>query len=146
MQLEFICDMELTYRDEPLTGKKFLLVRPYGGEAGSAYGEGDGTVTGPRIQGTMRWVNHPRRRSDGIMLPDAHGIIVTHDQALILFTLQGRTVFEEGAGKQLLSVLFEAEAEAYRWLNTTFCVLEGVIDGQRLSMRAKVYACRSDLV
>ena len=146
MQLEHICDMELVYRTEPLTGEKFVLVRPYGGEEGSAYGEGDGTVTGPRIQGKMRWVNHPHRRSDGSMLPDAHGIILTHDQAVILFTLQGRTVFEDGQGKQLLNVIFESEAEAYRWLNSTLCVLEGIIDGERLSMRARVYACRSDLV
>jgi len=80
------------------------------------------------------------------MVPDAHGIIVTHDHALILFTLQGRTVFEQGQGKQLLSVIFEAEAESYRWLNATFCVLKGPIDSARLQMRARVYACRSDLV
>jgi hypothetical protein len=146
MQLEYICDMELVYREEPLYANKFLLVRPYGGEEGSGYGEGDGTVTGPRIQGSLRWVNHPHRRSDGTMLPDAHGVIVTHDNALILFTLQGRTVFEQGQGKQLLSVIFEAEAESYRWLNATFCVLEGLIDSARLQMRARVYACRSDLV
>jgi hypothetical protein len=80
------------------------------------------------------------------MLPNAHGVIVTHDNALILFTLQGRTVFEQGQGKQLLSVIFEAEVESYLWLNATFCVLEGLIDGARLQMRARVYACRSDLV
>ena len=118
MQLEHICDMELTYREEPLTGGKFLLVRPYGGEEGSAYGEGDGTVTGPLIQGKMRWVNHPHRRSDGVMLPDAHGIILTHDQAVILFSFQGRTVFEGEVGKQLLNVIFESEAEPYGWLNS----------------------------
>src|SRR5512146_363016 len=105
MQLEFLCDMELAYRVEPLTGEKFALVRPYGGEEGAGYGEGDGTVTGPRLQGAIRWVNHPHRRSDGSMLPDAHGIIVTHDHAVIRFTLQGRTVFEQEQGKQLLSVL-----------------------------------------
>ena len=80
------------------------------------------------------------------MLPDAHGIIVTNDNAVIMFTFQGRTVFEQGQGKQLLGVIFEAEAESYRWLNSTFCVLEGLIDGERLQMRARVYACRSDLV
>lgn len=146
MQLEFICDMVLAYREEPLTGKKFLLVRPYGGEEGAAFGEGDGTVTGPRIQGTLHWVNHPHRRSDGAMLPDAHGVILTNDQAVVLFTLQGRTVFEQGQGKQLLSVIFEAEAENYRWLNATFGVLEGLIDGEKMEMRARVYACRSDMV
>jgi hypothetical protein len=146
MQLEFICDMELIYREEPFYHGKFLLVRPYGGEEGSGYGEGDGSVLGPRIQGTIRWVNHPHRRSDGTMLPDAHGVILTNDQAVIVFTLQGRTVFEQNQGRQLLSVIFEAEAEAYRWLNETFCVLEGLIDSERLQMRARVYACRSDMV
>jgi hypothetical protein len=80
------------------------------------------------------------------MLPDAHGIILTQDHFVVIFTLQGRTVFEQGQGKQLLSVIFEAEAEPYRWLNSTLCVLEGLIDGERLEMRARVYACRSDLV
>ena len=80
------------------------------------------------------------------MLPDAHGVIVTQDSAFIMFTLQGRTVFEQEQGKQLLSVIFEAESESYSWLNATFCVLEGLIDGERLQMRARVYACRSDLV
>lgn len=145
MQLEHVCDMELVYREQPLSSDKFLLVRPYGGEEGTGYGEGDGTVTGPRIRGSLRWVNHPHRRSDGTMLPDAHGIIVTDDHAVIMFALQGRTVFENDQGKQLLSVIFEAEAESYRWLNATLCVLEGVIDAERLSMRARVYACTSDL-
>jgi hypothetical protein len=63
-----------------------------------------------------------------------------------MFTLQGRTVFEQEQGKQLLSVLFEAQAESYRWLNARFCVLEGLIDGEWLRMRARVYACQSDLV
>jgi hypothetical protein len=78
------------------------------------------------------------------MLPDAHGVIVTNDNAVILFTLQGRTVFEQNQGKQLLSVIFESEAESYLWLNKTFCVLEGLIESER--MRARVYACQSDLV
>ncbi|HZM25675.1 MAG TPA: hypothetical protein VFC02_28250 [Anaerolineales bacterium] len=144
MQLEYICDLELFYREEPLYHSKFLLVRPYDGEEGTAYGEGDGNVTGPKIQGSLRWVNHPHRRSDGTMLPDAHGVIVTNDNAVILFTLQGRTVFEQNQGKQLLSVIFESEAESYLWLNKTFCVLEGLIESER--MRARVYACQSDLV
>ena len=146
MQLEHICDMELTWRVEPLTGEQFMLVRPYGGEEGSGWGEGDGTVTGPRIQGKMRWVNHPHRRSDGGMLPDAHGLIMTHDNAVILFSLQGRTVFEQEQGRQLLGVLFESEVESYRWLNSSLCVLEGLVNVEPLRMRARVYACRSDLV
>ena len=76
MQLEHICDMELVYREEPLYHGKFLLIRPYDGEEGTGYGEGDGRVTGPKLQGSLRWVNHPHRRSDGTMLPDAHGSLL----------------------------------------------------------------------
>jgi hypothetical protein len=140
MQLEYLCDMELAYQ------RHLVLVRPYGGEEGSAYGEGDGTVTGPKLQGRVRWVNHPHRRSDGVMLPDTHGVIRTEDGATILFTMQGRTVFAQGQGQQLLTVLFETEAEAYRWLNTAVCVLEGLVDGKMSVMRAKIYVCRSDLI
>ena len=80
------------------------------------------------------------------MMPNANGIIVTNDGAVILWTFLGRTVFEGEQGKQLLSVIFEAEAEPYRWLNSTMCILEGVIDSETLRMRARVYACKSDLV
>ena len=146
MKLEHICDLELVYREEALYSGKFALVRPYGGEEGSGYGEGDGIVSGPRIQGSLRWVNHPHRRNDGNMLPDANGIIVTDDHATILFTLQGRTVFEQDQGKQLLSVIFETEAEQYKWLNSTFCILEGLINAETMRMRARVYSCQSDMV
>ena len=146
MRLEYVCDMELTYREEPAYKGKFLLVRPYGGEEGTGYGEGDGTLTGPKLQGKARWVNHPHRRSDGAMLPDVHGVIMTHDGAEILFTLQGRTFFEDDTGKQLLHTTFEAEDERYRWLNRSVCVLEGLIDAQTMSMRARIYACVHELI
>jgi hypothetical protein len=146
MRLEYICDLELAYREEPTYEGKFLLVRPYGGEEGTGYGEGDGTLTGPKLQGKAHWVNHPHRRSDGAMLPDVHGVILTDDGAQILFTLQGRTFFEDDTGKQLLHTTFEAEDERYRWLNRSVCVLEGVIDAQTLSMRARIYACVHELV
>ena len=138
MRLEHLCDMELAYQGD------FLLVRPYGGEEGTAFGSGVGTVTGAKLQGSVRWVNHPHRRSDGAMLPDAHGVIQTDDGTVVMFSLRGRTVFTpEGAGRQLLATLFEAEDERYQWLNSTFCVLEGLID--KGIMQARVYACISEL-
>jgi hypothetical protein len=145
MRLEHLCDMELVYREEALYGGKFLVVRPYGGEEGSGYGEGDGSVSGSKLSGTVRWVNHPHRRSDGTMLPDAHGVIVTDDGALVMFTLQGRTFFENDTGKQVLTTIFEAEDTRYRWLNATMCILEGMISAERGSMRARIYACVHEL-
>lgn len=145
MRLDYICDIELAYRAEPAYGTDFVLVRPYGGQEGTGYGEGDGTLTGPRLRGKARWVNHPHRRSDGVMMPDTHGVIVTDDAATILFSFQGRTLFEGSTGTQLLLVTFEAEDERYRWLNTSLCVLEGLIDSRTSKMYARIYACVNEL-
>src|SRR5215210_1381154 len=107
MQLEHLCDMELVYRQlpEPFDAL-ILMVRPYNGEEGTAYGEGDGKVSGPRLNGTARWANHPHRRNDGTMLPDVHGVIKTSDGAVIMFSLTGRTSFINNQGRQLLTALF----------------------------------------
>ena len=51
MRLEYLCDMELAYREAPGLGAKLLLIRPFGGEEGTGYGEGDGAVDGPRLRG-----------------------------------------------------------------------------------------------
>ena len=144
MRLELLCEMELIYRQVELLGGQFVLLRPYGTEEGSGYGEGEGTIMGTRINGTMRWINHPRRRGDAVTLPDAHGIIRTEDDAFIMFSLQGRTVFIESGGVQLLNVIFEAEDERYRWLNNTLCVLEGFIRTE--GMQARVYMCVNEML
>ena len=139
MRLEPVCEMELTYDDIPGLSAKFALVRPHGGEEGKGYGTGGGTVRGERLAGAAHWVNHPHRRSDGAMLPDAHGVIRTEDGATVLFQLQGRTFFENQTGKQLLTVLFDADDPRYAWVNESYCVLEGVVDAERFMMIARVY-------
>lgn len=145
MILEHLCEMELAYRGP------FELVKPYGGEEGSGYGEGDGVVTGDKIAGQVSWVNHPRRRSDGRMLPDAGGIVRTDDGAKVMFRMQGRTVFRanekgEPKGGQLLWILFESADDRYLWLNDALCVIEGVIDAQTMRIKFKVYACVNELI
>lgn len=139
MRLEWLCDMDLAYRTE------FTLVRPYGSEEGSGYGEGDGRVEGPRLSGSVRWVNHPHRRSDQTMLPDAHGVITTDEGHVVLFALAGRTGWVGDAGVQVLSVSFESDAEDHLWLNSTMHVLEGVIDPEALVMHARIYTLVHEL-
>jgi len=138
MKLDYLGEMKLAYKD-------LRRIHPYGGDEGRAFGTGDGTFAGDRVRGTVRWVNHPRQRSDGTWLPDAHGVIETEDGAVIMFSLQGRTVFPtEDIGRQLLSIAFEAEDERYKWLNTTWCMAEGLIaEG---AMRSRVYSCVNELV
>ena len=144
MRLEYLCDMSLKYREGS------VWMQPYGGQEGRGYGEGDGTIVGEKLRGTVRWVNHPRWRSDGVILPDAHGVVQTDDGAHIFLTLQGRTIPHEGGdADQLLTVTFATEDERYCWLNACFCVLEGMIDltlEAQESMRARVYTCVNELV
>ena len=113
------------------------------------WGIGDGTATG-RLQGTVEWSNQPAGRGDGVMLPNARGVIVTGDAAEVMFDLAGRTVFVEqpsGApvGRQLLMTLFESEHESYAWLNNTVCVAEGKIDPERLVTHMEVWLCLADM-
>ncbi|MEP7202442.1 MAG: DUF3237 family protein [Ilumatobacteraceae bacterium] len=146
MRLEMIATLRLSYGDEG-----FVLVRPYGSEEGSGWGEGDGTIAGDRVNGTVRWMNSPHRRSDVVMLPHAHGRIRTDDGAVILFLLEGRTPLEgDEANQQLLHFTFEAEDERYTWLNTTFIVGEGIIresepGSTKYVMHAELYRCVHEL-
>lgn len=135
MRLDHLAELELTYRD-------LVVIAPYGDD-GVACGEGDGRISGERLTGRARWSNHPKRRADGVFLPDAHGVIETDDGAIVLFHLRGRTSMSGGAGTQNLIVLFETEADPYRWLNDQVCVAEGIIaDG---AMKAQVYVCVNEL-
>jgi hypothetical protein len=144
MHLEPVCDLEATYAPSTF-GVTFVLVRPYGGDGGMAYGELNGTVSGEKLRGALHLANHPDRRGDGVMLPDAHGVIKTDDGKWILIAFQGRTVFKDGLGSQLLTVQFHTEDEPYKWLNDTMCVLEGLISPKTDTMRAKIYSCVSNL-
>jgi hypothetical protein len=93
------------------------------------------------------WSNHPRRRGDGRMLPNVHGLIVTDDGAEVLFRLTGITVFDnEGRGGQNLSGTFTAEDERYAWVNDLVCVAEGVIVPAQNTIDIRVYAAINELV
>ncbi len=145
MRIELLGDMELIYRGSTF-GEKFLLVRPLGGEEGIGYGEGEGTIKGERLNGSVRWVNHPRHRTDGSVFPDIRGAIKTNDGAMVLFTLQGKTVWVRGMGRQLLSGVFETDDSRYKWLNEAFCLLEGAVDSAGLRIRAHLYLCVNEMV
>jgi hypothetical protein len=151
MRLTHLCDMHLVFDENP------ILVRPYGGEDGSSFGQGGGTVSGERLRGTARWVNLPHRRGDGAMLPHIRGAITTPDGAAVLFAMRGRTVWRQTAegvlGNQLLSVLFESEDARHRWLNDAVCVLEGTVippvpsrPRPESPVVMRVYVCENELL
>ena len=139
MRLEHLCDMELAYQGA------FVLSQPYGSLEGAGFGMGAGVVSGDRLAGTVRWVNHPRRRSDGSMLLDAHAVITTEEGCDILCSWQGRAASPGASGRQALAVFFEAEDARYQWLNQTVCVAEGRLHPETLRLQLRIYACLSDL-
>lgn len=150
MRLTHLCDMNLAPEGA------VYMVRPNGGEEGTVFGQGGGTVAGERLRGTAQWFNHAHRRDDGVMLPAMQGVITTEEGAVIAFSMQGRTVWvptpEGTVGNQMLYVSFEAQDEPHRWLNDVVCVSEAIISlpgrgtGPRQIRGARVYVCENELL
>jgi hypothetical protein len=144
VRLELLSVFHWSYdTDVRVAAPGYAIVSPYGTEEGIGYGEGRGTATG-RLEGSVVWSNYPRRRSDGRMLPNVHGLITTTDGATILFELRGRTIFEgDQPGRQSLVGWLESDHESYRWLNDVVCIAEGQISAG--GMEIHLYAGIHDL-
>ena len=124
MRLEHLFDGELVYAD------RGHWVQPYREDEWLGWAEGTGTLTGSRLSGTMRWLNHPRQRPDQTWLPDYHCLIATDNGAEVFVRLRGLNVFDEDEheyrGVVVMSAEFAAHAEEYRWLNRTLAVVEAL--------------------
>ncbi|HEY7340251.1 MAG TPA: DUF3237 family protein [Ktedonobacterales bacterium] len=147
MRLDYLCDMQITLNEGQAP------VKPYGGEEGPLFVLGSGIIEGKRLRGTVRCVNHARRRSDGVMLPDLHGVITTDNDAAILFHMQGLTSWLQAPGGlkgNLLSwITFETDVEEYRWLNNTPCVVEGAIQlhpDRGATGPTRIYICVNEMI
>ena len=146
MRLDYLCDMQLTLNES--SGQ----ARSTGGEEGSLFALGGGTVAGERLRGRARCANSAHRRSDGAMQPDVHGVITTDDNATILFHFQGLTPWlptpDGPKGDQISWISFETDAAPYRWLNDLRCVVEGVVhlQPQGASGAVRVYICVNEMV
>ncbi len=92
----------------------------------------EGIVEGERVRGTYRACNHPRRRADGVNVPDVHGVITTDDGAQVYFEMHGLGVLEPGAaGRRVTgSATYRTAAPGYAWLNTVVSAVEGVYRAQ----------------
>ena len=142
MRLEHLCDLDLRYVGES------VWIKPYGDKEAAGYGQGDGTVSGSRLRGTFRWTNHPRRREDGVWLPDVHGYIATEDGARILITIQGYSVLEDtpGVKRAIVAVsTFRTSNAQYRWLNFALGVVEGEIDEETEQVRMRAFVCINEI-
>lgn len=71
MNIEELVELTLEY-----DGEDPVVLRPFGDHEGQGFGLGTGSAAG-RLTGDVRWANFPRRREDGVFLPDIRGVIAT---------------------------------------------------------------------
>jgi hypothetical protein len=139
MRLESFCKISMRYREASWH-------RPYEGDEGLGFGQGDGTVSGG-LDGTATWANSPRRREDGVWTPNLRGVITTRSGEVLL-SIHGQSVEENALGSRraiLARVELTTEVKPHRWLNTAFLVGEGEIDEERENWWLDVYVCVNEV-
>ena len=86
-----------------------------------------------RLNGPMRGANHPQRRGDGTFCPDFHGVILTDDDATVLFHCGGYgRAYPVGAREIVCWLTHATEHPSYRWLNDVVCVGTGEVRPDQL--------------
>jgi hypothetical protein len=115
------------------------------------YVNGTGTISGPRLQGTVRWSNHPRRREDGMWLPAIEGVIEVARHVDVLFALRGYNYslterFEYTHRAVLGGITFRTASAEHMWLNDVFGVFEGVVSAApNEHWKVRAFECKNEL-
>lgn len=140
MHLIELADVELSYAT--------LESLDYG-SGGQLYGTMNGSLSGERLRGSLRLTNLAPRRADDVNLPTLRGLLTTQDEAAVWVELDGIATLrpDDGARVFLTSFRFRTGDERYRWLNTVFGVLEGVLDRVAVGgvARGRLFECRATI-
>ena len=136
MQLVELAEVELRYAS--LEALDF-------GAGGQLYGAMEGRLDGERLRGEVRLTNLAARRADNVNLPTLRGLLTTDDQAAVWVELDGVAPLRpsDDARVFVTSCRFRTGDARYGWLNTTFGVLEGVLDavGVGGTARGRLFEC-----
>lgn len=137
LELVELSEAELTY-----TALESLDYDP----GGQLYGTMEGSLSGERLSGTVHLTNLAPRRPDNANLPTLRGILTTGDGAQVWVELDGiATLREEDQARVFVTTFrFRTGDGRYAWLNTSFGVLEGVLDSVGVGgvARGRLYVCR----
>jgi len=117
----------------------------YGAGGGQFYGVMEGRLRGERLEGRLHLTNLATNRPDDVNTPTLRGILTTSDDAMIWTELDGLAVMSDGSRAFVTSARFRTTAPGYEWLNTVFCLVEGVLDTETLTATCQVYECRHTL-
>lgn len=119
------------------------------GSGGQLYGMMEGTISGDRVRGRLRLTNLAQRRADNVNMPTLRGLLETEDGAPIYIALDGMATLRasDQARVFITSISFRTGDARYRWLNTTFSVLEGVLDRVAVggTARGRAYGCEATI-
>jgi hypothetical protein len=121
MKLQTLCDLELRYTS--LESIDF-------GAGGQIYGTMEGMVSGERLIGRIRLTNLAARRPDNVNLPALRGVLDSDDGAKLYVEMNGIATLRSSDNARVFAtwVSFRTSDSRYAWLNTSFAVLEGVLD------------------
>jgi hypothetical protein len=115
------------------------------GSGGQLYGTMEGSLTGDRVRGTLKLTNLAPRRADDVNLPTLRGVLTTHDGASAWVELDGIATLrpQDNARVFVTTFRFRTGDERYRWLNSVFGVLEGVLDSVGIGgiARGELFEC-----
>jgi hypothetical protein len=118
------------------------IIGPLAGGDSIVYGTPTGEVSGARLEGSVRAVNHGRFRLDGVNEPDTRGVITTSRGAHVYFELRGHAIPEPSGSPIAVtaSIQFRTDDEEASWLNRVFALAEAVFEtSERVTYR--VYEC-----
>jgi hypothetical protein len=140
MNLTPLFDLELRYTS--------LELLDYGA-GGQIFGTMEGTVRGEEIRGILHLTNLAVRRADNVNLPALRGLLTTNDGASSYVEMNGIAVLRSSDNARVFttSLTFRTGDERYAWLNTTFAVVEGMLDtvGVGGIARARAYRCEATI-
>ena len=141
MKLWKLADVELRYTA--------LASLDYGA-GGQLYGIMEGSFSGERLRGTLRLTNLAARRPDNVNLPTLRGLLTTEDGVAVWVEMDGiATVRASDQARAFVTrCAFRTGDQGYQWLNTTFAIVEGVLDHVAVGGRAtgELHACEASIV
>lgn len=138
MRLIELCNVELRYTS--------LELLDYG-SGGQIYGTMEGPVSGERLRGKLSLTNLAQRRPDNVNVPTLRGLLETDDGAKLYVELNGLAQLRESDQARVFvtSLLVRTGDARYAWLNSLYCLLEGVLDAVTVGgvARGRAYVCEA---
>jgi len=123
--------LEPLYRVTFTTPESWSVTREAAhGTDGGSFLIAEGRAEG-RLSARYRGANSPRRRGDGTLEPEFHGVLETDDGATILFSWEGLSSLTETGMRTLVGSMQHLTDDArYDWLNDRLCTVEGEVRPQ----------------